>query len=212
MGSRLGILCCALIAAGFGLVFATSPASAACDPAKALVSDDFEDFLDPSWGDADQYVELADGVLLMKIPSGRLNLSSKSDLANVCVDAAIKTAKDEKTTWVGLMFWFQDANNYYFVQVWDYGYAQVARVLNGKSFAVFAAEVPDLKKGLGQANNIELRLGAKDATLVINGAVVKRFKGVPPKGGSWIGVMGGAPENDPATFTFDNFVVTNESP
>ena len=65
-----------------------------------------------------------------------------------------------------------------------------------------------LKTGVGQTNHIEVQLRPKDATIFINGTQVTRFKGKPPKGGGSVGVYGSSPDAKPATFAFDNLVVS----
>ena len=47
--------------------------------------------------------------------------------------------------------------------------------------------------------------------IIINGTEVKRFKGVAPKDGGVIGIQAGSPDDKPATFKYDNFIVSPPS-
>jgi hypothetical protein len=91
--------------------------------------------------------------------------------------------------------------------IWADGGLEVRRIVNGKQTTIFTEETLALKKGVGETNSVELDLKPKDATIFVNGTKVKRFKGRQPKDGGVVGVYGLSPEDAPATFTFDNFVV-----
>ena len=76
MTSLLRLLGSALAAAGMGLLFAASSAAAECNPDTALFSDDFEDFLDATWGDPDEGMKVVDGVLVVKSYRGQVNFAT----------------------------------------------------------------------------------------------------------------------------------------
>jgi len=204
-GSRL--LGSAVTAIGLGLFFVVSPAAADCNPDTALYADDFE-FLDPSWGDPDNNLLVEDGALVVKGGEGRVNFSTKNEGANVCADVTIVEDPVPDSSAVGLVFWWQDWNNYYYFYYWANGSLEVRRVVNGKENVVFTTDTLALKKGVGQTNHIELVLKPKDATIFINGTEVKRFKGVQPKDGGVVGVTAASPQDKPAKFTFNNFIVS----
>jgi hypothetical protein len=195
------------VIAGFIGLFDANPADAACDPKNALFSDDF-DFLDASWGDADDMFFVRDGALMVKAWRSQVNLSTKTEGGNVCVDVTVTDAPDALNSPAGLIFWWKDWDNFYYVFSWTDGGLEVRRVLKGKVSIVFTTGVESTKLGIGQTNTMELLLKPRDATLFINGAEVKRFKGVQPKGGGVIGLIASSPEDKPATFAFDNLVVS----
>ncbi len=194
------------IALALGLAVAASPAVAACNPDEALFEDEF-DFLDVSWGESDDNLYVEDGALVVKEYGGIVNFSTRNEGANVCIDMTIADASNIANSPIGLVFWWQDWDNYYSMFVWADGWVEVRRIVNGKQTTIFTEETLALKKGVGETNSVELDLKSKDATIVINGTEVKRFKGRQPKDGGVIGVYGISPEAEPATFTFDNFVV-----
>lgn len=182
-------------------------AEAACDPNNVLFTDDFE-FLDTSWGEADDQFFVKDGALTIKAWRSQVNFSTQNEGGHVCVDVTVTDAPDVHNSPAGLIFWWKDWDNFYYAFSWTDGGVEVRRVVKGKVSVVFTTGVEAIKQGVGQTNSMELRLKPKDATLYINGAEVKRFKGVPPKGGGAIGIMASSPEAKPATFAFDNLVVS----
>ena len=105
------------------------------------------------------------------------------------------------------MFWWEDWKNYYSVFVWADGWVEVRRMADGTSKTLFTQDVDALKTGAGAVNAIELKLQPKDATLFVNGTEVRRFKAKQPKEGGAAGLYGISPDDAPATFAFDNFVV-----
>ena len=196
----------AALAVAAGLMFAAQQAVAACNPEDALFEDEFE-FLDVSWGESDDSFYVEDGTLIIDESGGVVNFDTQNTGANVCVDVTILEASKIANSPVGLVFWWKDWDNYYSTFIWADGWVEVRRIVNGQSKALFTEETLALKKGVGETNQIELDLKPKDATLTINGTKVKRFKGRQPKDGGIVGFYGVSPEDAPATFAFDNFVV-----
>jgi hypothetical protein len=198
----------AALAVILGLLLATSPALAECDSDNAIFEDDFE-FLDPSWGPPTDNIFVEDGVLVLKGFWGQTNGLTLNEAANVCVDTTIVDAPAADNSPIGLVWWWESWDNYYYLFYWsDSAWVEVRRMVKGQAQNVAALETLALKQGPGQTNHIELRLKPKDATLFVNGTEVTRFKGKPPKGGGLTGVYGTSPEDKPATFQFDNFVVS----
>jgi hypothetical protein len=189
-----------------GLAFAASPATAACDPETSLFEDEF-DFHDVSWGDPDANLYVQDGVFVVDGFSAIVNFSTRNKGANVCVDMTIAEASKIPNSPIGLLFWWQDWDNYYSLVYWADGWMEVRRKVNGEQTTIFSEESLALKKGVGETNNIELDLNPKDATIFINGTKVKRFKGRQPKDGGLVGFYGISEEDAPAIYTYDNLVV-----
>jgi len=195
------------VAVALGLAFAVSPAAAECNPDNALFEDDFE-FLDVSWGEPDDSLFVEDEALLVKGSRQQVNFSTQNEGAHVCVDTTVVDASNLANSPMGLIFWWQDWDNYYYVWFWPDGGLEVRRIFKGKSTTVFTTETLALKKGVGATNHIELDLQPRDATIIINGTEVQRFRGIEPKDGGVIGISATSPEDAPATFKFDNFIVT----
>ena len=195
------------LAVALGLVFAAGPAAAECNPDNALFEDNFE-FMDVSWGEPDESFFVEDEALMVKGWREQVNFTTQNEGANVCVDATVVDASMPANSPMGLIFWWQDWDNFYYVWFWPDGGLEVRRVLKGNSTTVFTTETLALKKGVGETNHIELQLKPRDATIIINGTKVQRFKGVQPKDGGVIGVTATSPQDASATFKFDNFIVS----
>jgi hypothetical protein len=159
-----------------------------------LFEDDFE-FMDVSWGDPDEDFFVEDGALVVKTWREHVNFSTLNEGANVCVDITIAEAPNPDYSPVGLIFWWQDWDNYYYLWYWADGGLEVRRIFKGQSSTVFTTATLALKKGVGETNNIELRLKPKDAT--VNGTEVKRFKGIQPKDGGVVGITASSPDDAP---------------
>jgi hypothetical protein len=205
---RVGSLLPAAVGAALllGLVLSTSPAVAECDRDAALFEDDFE-FLDGSWSQPTDQIYVEDGVLVLK-NWGQVNFQTRSEAADVCVDATIVDAREPESSSATILFWWADWDNYYQLKYWVDTFVEVRRVAKGKALTLYTSEkTPALKAGLGQTNHIELRLRAKDVTVFVNGTEITRLKGKPPKGGGTIGLAAWA-NDKPMTGTFDNFVVS----
>ena len=203
--SRVG----AGMAAAFALALsvAAGPAFAACDSDNAIFEDDFE-FMDVSWGAPSEAVFVEDGSLIIDEYMGIVNFLTQNKGADVCADLTIVEATDFPNSPIGLIFWFQDWDNYYVVYTWADGWVEVRRIQNGTTSNIFTEETLALKKGVGETNNIELKLKPKQATLFINGTEIKRFKGKQPKDGGVVGFYGISTAEAPAKFAFDNLIVS----
>jgi hypothetical protein len=206
MRFRSNVVAGAGVALLFGWLLAT-PAFAQCDADNAIYADDFE-FLDGTWGDATDNFYAEDGALVVKQGYSIVNFGTKNDGADFCVDTTFVEDPDPDNSAVGVVFWWQDWDNYYSMYYWSTGSLVVRRTVKGKDSDLFWVDSLALKKGVGQTNQIELKLRPKDATLIINGTEVKRFKGVQPKDGGVVGITAGSPQEKPATFKFDNFIVS----
>ena len=193
----------------FGLLLPAGPAAAECDKNDALFEDDFE-FFDPTWGNPSDILNVENGVLALKGNWTQVNLQTNNESANVCVDMTIVEAPDPYYSPIGLVWWWENLDNYYFMLYWaDSPVVEIRRLIKGREQTLFSVETQALKQGLGETNHVELQLKPKDATIFINGTQVTRFKGKPPKGGAPVGVYAAAPEDKLGVFTFDNFIVSS---
>ena len=193
-------------AIALGLFLAAGPAAAECDPDTAIFEDEF-DFLDVTWGEPDDNLYVEDGSLILYDFGGVVNFSTQNEGARVCVDMTIVEAAKIPNSPIGLVFWWQDWDNYYVMYYWADGWVEVRRIVKGQTKTIFTEETLALKKGVGETNHVELLLNPKDAMIYINGTEFKRFKGRQPQGGGVIGVYGISPEGEPATFAYDNLIV-----
>jgi hypothetical protein len=197
----------AVALAALCLFSVATPAAAGCNPDTALFADDFAEFMDATWGDPDDKLFVKDGTLVAKSYTGVVNFATTGTDINTCVDVTIVDAPDPNYSYVGIVFWWTDWNNYYYVFYWPTGTVNIWRVLKGKDTFLAEAHPANIKKGVGRTNRLELDLKGKTATFLVNGQVASRFKGLPPKDGSPVGLIADAPKDKQATFKFDNFIV-----
>lgn len=193
-------------ALALGLFVAAGPAVADCDPDTAIFEDEF-DFMDVSWGEPTEVVYVEDGALIIDGSMGQVNFQTQNMGADVCADLTILEATNIPNSPIGMVFWWQDWDNYYSMFIWADGWVEARRIMNGNTTTLFSEESLALKKGVGETNSVQLTLRARDATLYINGTEIKRFKGRQPKDGGVIGFYAMSNEDEPATFAFDNLVV-----
>jgi hypothetical protein len=205
MRLRLRVVASAVFA--FGLFATAGQAVAECNPDTAIFEDNFE-FMDVSWGEPDDTFAVEDEALLVNGYREQVNFTTQNQGANVCVDATIVEASAVPNSPMGLIFWWQDWDNYYYLWYWADGGLEVRRIVKGQSTTVYTTETLALKKGVGATNHIELDLKPRDATIIINGTKVQRFKGVQPKDGGVVGITATSPEDAPGVFKFDNFIVS----
>ncbi|HZP09211.1 hypothetical protein [Methyloceanibacter sp.] len=197
----------ALGAAGLVLLFAAGTARADCNPDTAIYDDDFE-FLDGSWGDPDDHFDVEEGALTVHDWREQVNFATKNQGANICVDTTIADAPGPDASPMGVIFWWQDWDNYYYAWYWADGSVAVNRILKGKYVSVVSTKSLAVKTGVGQTNHLELDVRAKDATLFINGTQVTRFRGVQPKDGGVVGIIAYSADNKPGIYKWDNFIVS----
>jgi hypothetical protein len=203
----LRLLAGPLGAVGLVLIFAVGSARAECNPDASIYADDFE-FLDGSWGDANDRFDVEDGALVVKDWIEQVNFGTKNQGANVCVDATIVDVPKPDGSPMGVIFWWQDWDNFYWAWYWTDGTVAVNRTLKGKVTTLVSTQSLAVKKGVGATNHLELDIRSKDATLFVNGTQVSRFRGVQPADGGVVGLFATSPDGSPGNFKFDNFVVS----
>ena len=114
---RSHVVVTAGVAVILGLLLTASPAVAACDPDNAVFEDDFE-FLDPSWGAPADNFFVEDGVLVLKGFWGQTNGLTRNEGADVCVDMTIVEAPAPENSPIGLVWWWESWDNYYYLFYW----------------------------------------------------------------------------------------------
>ena len=206
----LRLLAGAVGVVGLALFFTAGTARADCNADDALYADDFE-FLDGSWGDADDHFYTEGGSAVVKDWVERVNFATQNQGANICVDATIVEVPKPDESPIGLIFWWQDWDNFYYAWYWATGSVAVNRMVKGKYVSVLQTQTLALKKDVGATNHLEIDVRPKDATLFINGTQVTRFRGVQPKDGGVVGLIALSADGAPGTYKFDNFAVSAPS-
>jgi hypothetical protein len=194
----------------------TVAAAAACADGKVLFEDGFTS-QDPTWGPKDARLNIAGGeAVLSPVPGTRTfrwNRVFVFDDVDAC--ATIRLAKptsDSTASYAGLMFWVEDNRNYYQAVIAPNGYFTVARVVNGVVEAkrpVDWVKLDAVKTGAKEKNTLRVTAKGADVTISVNGKQVADFKGEPPKGPSYIGMLAAsAPSKGGDDWSISDFRVT----
>lgn len=201
------------VVVALSLLSALLPGSAlACKGPNVIFADDFSTS-DPAWGENDDKFIVGDKKMIVKPSPGKGyggsyqgNFFEDSD---ICIDVVMPNTKDTGVSG-GLLFWFDDWDNYYILEIDGSGSAAIIRWQRGKSLApVTWRKAPAVKTAPGAVNTLRIVLKGDAGRAFINDQPFATFKGTAPKGGSVIGVFGGSENGASNTWTFTNLKVTN---
>jgi hypothetical protein len=168
---------------------------------EVLFEDDFS-ILDSAFGEPSDEIGVTDNVLWANCePNIRWSLLYQSMLfenADISVKVRLPDPTAEQGSILALVFWAQDYQNLYSLQISDSGTYSVWRYANGKWVnPVSWRETDALKTEPGEWNELRVKTVGKRATIYINGKELHTIKGRPPEGGSLAGV---ALESGPEAF------------
>jgi hypothetical protein len=164
----------------------------ACKGSQVLLEDNFAT-LDPAWGDVNANLSVANGKLVVQpeINSSYVLLNQANIFEDI--DACVRLTQvksDDPTYSAGLIFWAKDSSDYYYFLVTSDGWYAVKRWVNQRSLSpVPWRESPAINKGLGQTNQLRVVTKGTQATLYVNDTELVSFKGQPPQGGGFVGVI-----------------------
>ena len=191
---------------------AATPAAAVCPGPTVFYQDGFEQ-LQPTWGQPSDNVKVVSGALQL-IPSvGNyvwvVNNAGVYDDVDVCVSLTAVASVDPTQAKAGLIFWYQDVNDFYVFELAPNGKASVWRRQRGKWLPqVDWQDVPGVNKGDGVTNELRVTTVGDEATFYVDGTQFKKVSGSAPDKGQQIGLFAGSPDKAAATFTFDDLKVT----
>jgi Domain of Unknown Function (DUF1080) len=230
-GSEIGLIACSpsktSVAVAFDNFIVSGPGEAVADAGashaggsgggsdaceatdKTLFQDQF-DQLAPSWGTSDDY-DVQDGKLAIHPPAGfntaTINKASLYDDVDICVEMTVTTASEPNCG--GIVFWADDYDNYYSLEVDVGGQASIWRRQKGKWLSQGGwQDFSAINKGANQLNTLRVVTTGNRARFLINGRQFKEFTGQPPQGGSQIGLMACSSDAAAARVELDNFVVS----
>jgi hypothetical protein len=199
------------LAALAALLTSVGVASAVCPGREVLLEDTF-DALKPTWGEAGDALKVDGGQLIVAPASGTYSfLASTSGLyddLDMCVTVTTIKSVDPTAAVAGIIFWYDDANNFYSLQVAPNGKASVWRRQRGKWLAQVKWQDAGVNSGDGISNELRVTTVGGDATVYVNGARFATLAGSPPDKGQQVGLLAFSPEQGTASFAFDDFRVT----
>jgi hypothetical protein len=191
---------------------AATPAAAVCPGPTVLYQDSFEQ-LQPTWGEPSDAVKVVNGALQLLPAVGDyiwvVNNAGVYDDVDMCVSVTPVTSIDPTQAKAGVIFWYEDVNNFYVFELAPNGKASVWRRQRGKWLAqIDWQEAASANKGDGASNELRVTTVGDDATFYVNGTQFKKLSGSAPDKGQQIGLFAGSPDKAAATFAFDDLKVT----
>ena len=198
--------------AAFSLVLWASAAWAVCPGLDVQFEDSFDAFK-PTWGEPSTTVLVENGNMILKPASGtyewRANSAGLYDNVDMCVTVTTLAAVEPIDAKAGLMFWYDDVNNFYVFEIAPNGRASVWRRQRGKWLAqVKWADAASVNKGDGAINELRVTTVGSDATFYVNGTEFNKVSGAPPDKGQEIGLFAASPDQGQASFAFEGLRVT----
>lgn len=188
-----------------------SAAGAVCPGRDVLFEDKF-DTLKTTWGDTGDTFAISEGQLVVSPRSGtylwRANTAGLYDDIDMCVTVMTVKGVDPASAIAGLVFWYEDVNDFYAIEIAPNGKASVWRRQRGKWLAQVKWADAQVNAGDGATNEIRVTTVGDTATFTVNGAKFNTIMGMPPEKGQQVGVMAVSPESAAATFAFDDLRVT----
>jgi hypothetical protein len=194
----------------------TVAAAPGCADGKVLFEDGFKSH-DPTWGPKDARLEISSGeAVFSPIPGTRTfrwNRVFVFDDVDACATVRLaKNTTDPTSSYAGLMFWVEDNRNFYQAVIAPNGYFTVARVVDGKVQSkrpVDWMKLDVVETGAKEKNTLRVTSKGDQVELSINGKQVASFKGEPPGGPSYIGMLAAsAPSKNGDTWSITDFKVT----
>jgi len=200
------------VLAALAMVVSAGPAFAVCTGASVLFEDRFDQFR-TTWGDASANVKVENGRMILTPSSGTYawiaNAAGLYDDIDMCVTVTTVAGIDPVDAKAGVIFWYEDVNNFYVFEIAPNGKASVWRRQRGKWLAqVKWTDAAGANKGDGGINELRVTTVAGDATLYVNGTEFKKVIGSPPDKGQEIGLLVASPDQGAASFAFDDLKVT----
>lgn len=201
-----------IIVAGLAWLGMGGIALAACQGSTILYQDSF-DRLQPTWGTETESFKVVNSQLEVLPPADTYFWSANSanlyDDVDMCVTMTTVAEIDPLESKAGLVFWYDDANNFYVFELAPNGKASVWRRQRGKWLAqVEWGDVEGANQGNAAINELRVTTIGSEATFYVNGEKFEELTGTPPDNGQQIGLFAASPPDGVAVFGFDNLIVT----
>lgn len=178
-------------------------------PAPDLFKDDFSTLYSGWKAAADpSLLSAKEGKLTVNVPATSaqplLYTNDSYDRVEVCVQA---TPTSSMESGVGIVFWATGYDSYYVFNVSN-GKAWVSRQWNGDWLRpIPMRDSADIKRGVGQTNELRVALGDGQATLYINDKKFGTLIGNQPEGGGQVGIFAQS-SKEPSSSQFSAFGVS----
>jgi uncharacterized caspase-like protein len=167
------------------------------ESSQILFQDNFAT-LDPAWGPHSSNLSVQNAKLILQpeLNNSFTAINQANLFEDLDVRVKVNLAKSDNPRYGGgVIFWAKDSTDYYYLLVTGEGWFSVQHWVNQRSsLPVQWRESAAIKKGIGQINQLRVVTKGNQATVYINDTEVVTFKGQPPQGGSFIGLIAFSPE------------------
>jgi hypothetical protein len=164
------------------VAISASPVLAACD-GDELFSDDFSDQqLSKDQWDPSEALSIGNGYLQIKPQQSHITAKPIPNSAgakefDLCFDITYPPAKQpDGGTWGGVVFWFKDFKNHYYLWTTPAGAVGAIRVVDEKERMMGKKFQIGLKTGAGAKNSFQLTVKSNVVTVYANGQRLFAFK------------------------------------
>jgi hypothetical protein len=186
------------------------------DDKSVLLQDDFST-LDPGWDNGNKALQVENHKLVQQLPNKEtvyVNFYKGDVFDDADISINVRKAKGgDSSECTGLAFWATNYDNDYEVRIDESGELAVARYSNGRLlFPVTWRDSDLVKKGLDTDTTIRVVTKGNTGTVYLNGKQAITFKGQPPDGGGFIGVVGSSSGKSPYAWEFSNLAVKKPTP
>jgi hypothetical protein len=199
------------IAIAFVLWALAGAGAYACEGQNVLYEDSF-DTLDPTWGDADDALYVADGRLIITPGLDEfvsdLNNAGFYDDIDYCVRVISVSADPEGNSFAGVLFWAVDYDNYYCALIAGDGAMGIFRRQRGKMLQQVAwTHFDAIRTGKDAVNDLRVVTVGGQVSIYANGELFRKLNGQAPPNGQQIGLRATSAKNLRAVYAFDDLKV-----
>jgi hypothetical protein len=181
----------------------------ACGNGAVQFADDFK-APDPGWPHTDQ-IKIGSGASTL-LPPVNISVTAYNSTylfsdADVCVQIKSSDFTKPEQLSGGLMFWITNINSYFIFHIYPNGVWGFERRAGSRWIRISSGNSDAIKKGVGDVNEVEVRLSGNTGTGYVNGTKVATFNGQPPEGGGFFGVIGGSENERANIWEFRDFKI-----
>jgi hypothetical protein len=165
---------------------------------------------DVGWIHNDQ-VKVGSGAIRMEPPVTTSTIAYNATYifsdADVCVQMKLTDFTKPELVSGGLMFWVTDPNSYFIFSIYPSGTWKIDRRAGSRWIDISSGNSDAMKKGVGDLNEVEVRLAGNTGTGYVNGTKVATFNGQLPDGGGLFGVYGESEKERTNIWEFRDFKI-----
>jgi hypothetical protein len=181
----------------------------ACGSGAVQFADDFRN-PDAGWSYNDHGKISGGAITLMPVVNGGSAAYNTAYIfrdADVCVQIKPTDFTKPEQLNAGLIFWITDTHNFYTFCISPNGHWDIQRLAGSRWILISSGSSDAIKKGVGDLNEVEVRLAGNTGTGYVNGTKVVAFNGQPPEGGGYFGINAESEKERTNIWEFHDFKI-----